>query len=112
MLTLKTLKRDLLLCVSITTFVIVCALAWGSPFIGTSAQSGAVLADTQTQPTVFHGTIIRDGAQCVLRDAAGVLFHLDNSQFVESLAGKSVTVTGHLEATSQTIHIQHVEPAA
>lgn len=109
---LKIFQRELVLCAAITTFVILCALAWGSPFIGTTSHSGAVLADTQqAHATIFQGTIVRDGAQCALRDAAGVLFHFDNPEFAESFAGQAVTVTGNLDLSSQTIHIQRVVPA-
>lgn len=114
---LKSFKRDLFLCFAGTGFVILCALAWGSPFVGTSSRSGAVLAEArqaqapvQAQATVFEGAVIRNGEQIFLRDNSGGLFRLD--QTAESFVGKTVTITGHLETASNMIHIDHVEPAA
>lgn len=57
---LKMFKRDLFLCSIITVFVIACALAWGSPFVGTSSNFGAVHAQSQGASTPQRGL---DGAQ-------------------------------------------------
>lgn len=40
---MKMIKRELYLCVSVTVLVFVCALAWGSPFIGNSSSRSSLL---------------------------------------------------------------------
>jgi hypothetical protein len=110
---LKIFKRDLFLCAAITAFVILCALAWGSPFVGTTSHAGAVLAQNRyTHPMVFNGAIQRDGNQVLLRDSSGTILHFDNPQSAEAFVGKTVTINGHLEVFSKTIHIEHIKPAA
>jgi hypothetical protein len=47
---MKVIKRELYLCVSVTVLVFVCALAWGSPFIGIRSGGSSVFARTH-QPT-------------------------------------------------------------
>ena len=95
---LRIFKRDLLLCSAITFLVILCALAWGSPFVGTS-HSSAVLADShQAQPAqsmVFQGAVLLTGLQSA-----------------DAYIGKTVTISGRLESTSNTIHIENIEPGA
>ena len=110
---LKLFKRDMYLCAAVTVFVIVCALAWGSPFVGTSPRTGRVFAEArQAEQMVLHGAILRDGAQLILRDSSGAIFHLDDFQQADDFVGKTVTVTGRLEAASRVIHIERIEPAA
>lgn len=110
---LKIFKRDLYLCAAITAFVMFCALAWGGPFLGNNSQNGTVFAKTRHAPAmIFQGSVLRQGEQFLLRDASGVVFHLDDLKQAPAFIGKSVTITGHLETASQTIHIERIEPAA
>jgi hypothetical protein len=108
---MKIFKRDLLLCAAATTFVILCAIAWGTPFVGISSQT-IFSGSHQVRATVFHGAVLQEGSDLILRDSSGAVFQLDNPQSAQSFAGKPVTVVGRLELKSKTIHIEHIEPAA
>lgn len=111
---MKLIKRDLILCIAFTAFVFVCALAWGSPFIGNNAGSGAVMAQSQAQQTsaqsaMFRGTVVRYGEQFMLRDGSGQVFRLDNPSQAQSFEGKAVTITGMLDSGSRMIHVDRIE---
>jgi hypothetical protein len=108
---LRIFKRDLFLCAAITGFVILCALTWGSPFVGTSSHSVFAKSRQMKPAVMLSGAVLRNGDQLLLRDSSGILFHLDNPQSAQEFVGKSVSVNGHLEAASKTIHIDGIEPA-
>ncbi len=116
---MQLIKRDLILCIAFTAFVFVCALAWGSPFFGNTAGSGAVLTQSQapesqvqqTQTAMFRGTVERNGEQFMLRDSSGQVFRLDDPEQAQSFEGKDVTITGRLDNSSRTIHVERIESA-
>lgn len=117
---MQLIKRDLLLCIAFTAFVVVCALAWGSPFIRNTTASGntagASAAQTQTQQAPaqsasFRGTVLRNGEQFLLRDGSGQVFRLDDPEQAQSFEGKDVTVTGQLDLDSRMIHVDRIESA-
>jgi hypothetical protein len=108
---MKIFKRDLLLCAATTTFVILCAIAWGAPFVRISSQT-IFSGSHQARVMVFHGAVLQKGSGLILRDSSGAVFQLDNPQSAQSFAGKTVTIDGRLELKSKTIHIEHIEPAA
>lgn len=109
---MKTIKRELVLCLTLTAFVFVCALAWGSPFLSIRSGSGASLTQQQIQPAVFKGTVVRNGEQFLLRDVSGQFFRLDAAQHVRPFEGKAVTITGRLDRQTKTIRIEWIDPAA
>lgn len=109
---MKVLKHELFLCFAITALVALCALAWGSPFVGAISSSSPVLAQSQQPPAVFQGTVLRNGEQFVLRAASGAIYRLDDPQRAQAFEGKAVTVTGKLDAQGKTIHVERIEPAA
>jgi hypothetical protein len=109
----SSVKPDLMLAVLVSIFVFLCALAWGSPFVG--ASSGAAPAWTQQSSaasTTFTGTILRNGEQFVLRDAEGHIFRLDDARDAQPYEGKAVTVTGRLDAEAKLIHVERIQPVA
>lgn len=117
---MKLIKRDLILCIAFTAFVFVCALAWGSPFIGSFTGSGATPGQAQAQPvsaqasaqssSVFRGTVVRNGDQFMLRAGDGQVFRLDNPEQAQLFEGKDVTITGSLDLGSRLIHVDRIEP--
>jgi uncharacterized protein YdeI (BOF family) len=111
---MKLIKRDLILCIAFTAFVFVCALAWGSPFIGNNAGSSATQAQAQpvsAQATMFRGTVVRNGEQFLLRDGSGQVFRLDDPEQAQSFEDKTVTITGMLDHGSRMIHVERIESA-
>ncbi len=70
---IKTIKREVYLCVSVTGLVFVCALAWGSPFIGhdsspTSSFERTQLPQAQTQPKTSQETVRPGSGDCFALD--------------------------------------------
>jgi len=62
-----------------------------------------------TASSVFTGTIVKDGTSFLLRESTGNVYHLDPASTVEPFAGKTVKVTGKLEASSKVIHGDTIE---
>lgn len=109
---MKMIKRELVLCLTLTAFVFVCALAWGSPFLSIGSGSGTAHAQQQAQSALFKGTVLRNGEQFLLRNGSGQIFRLDGAQPVQPFEGKAVTVTGRLDEQKNTIHIERIDSAA
>lgn len=108
---MKMIKRELVLCIALTAFVFVCALAWGSPFLSISNASNAIHAHHQSTSPVIKGTVLRSGKQFFLHDASGKSFQLDDPENAWAFEGKTVSVTGMLDAHGTTIHVERIELA-
>jgi uncharacterized protein YdeI (BOF family) len=60
---------------------------------------------------VVSGTIIKSGSDFVLKDTSGTVYRLDSPEKAEPFEGKSVKVTGQLDAANATlIHVEAIEP--
>lgn len=67
---------------------------------------------TQQRVKTFTGTVVKKGDALVLKvDSSKKTYSLDDQQKVEPFEGKSVKVTGTLDAATNTITIQTIEPA-
>ncbi len=108
---MKTITRELFLCLTLTAFVFVCALTLGSPFLSAGSTSGSAFARQQTESALFSGTVVRNGEQFLLRDASGQSFLLADTEQAEFFEGKAVTVTGRLDA-QRTIHVERIDSPA
>jgi hypothetical protein len=70
-------------------------------------------ARDQNAVRAFNGTIGKDGNRFVLRDDVNrTLYDLDDQDSASKFAGKKVKVTGTLDASNLTIHIQTIEEAS
>ena len=113
MRTADLLKRDMTLAAAISALVFMCALAWGKPFISTGSAEAPVQAQQgQGQTGTYTGTVLRNGEQFVLRDAAGQIYRLDDPREAQTFEGKPVKVTGRLDTEARLIHVQRIEAAA
>ncbi len=118
---MHSIKRDLVAGLSITVVSLVCALAWGRPFVAVGPGSKAAQTQdspqqTQPQPDqrhpqakTFTGTVLKSGGQYVLRDASGQTFKLDDSESAKPYEGKAVKVVGQLDERAMVIHVQSIE---
>jgi len=75
----------------------------------------AVLAtpefQAQTQAETFFGTILRNGDNFVLSDSATKSkYTLDNPQMASRYEGITVKVTGSLDTSSNSIHVEAIQP--
>jgi uncharacterized protein YdeI (BOF family) len=66
----------------------------------------------QSKATTFTGTIVKDGENYVLRDSSGGIYKLDDSSRAQSFEGKTVKVTGKLDADSKLIHVDSIQALA
>jgi len=75
-----------------------------------SAATAYPMTDTTVaRPATLRGTILRDRANFVLRDSAGMVYRLDDSAKAMAFEGKSVKVTGTLEESARLIHVQQIQ---
>jgi glutaredoxin len=77
-----------------------------------AAQSQPSMKQQSTQnqvPQIFVGKIARSKGNLVLNDDAGALYKLDNTDQAKQFIGKTVTVTGTLDASTNTIHVANME---
>ena len=72
----------------------------------------AVPNPDQAKTTTFTGTIVKDGEQYVLRDSSGGVYKLDDSSRAQAFEGKTVKVTGRLDADSKMIHVDSIQAMA
>jgi hypothetical protein len=62
---------------------------------------------------VFSGTIIKNGDNFVLSDAANKLSYLlDDAEKASQFEGKKVKVTGTVDVASNTIHVESIQEIA
>jgi uncharacterized protein YdeI (BOF family) len=66
----------------------------------------------QTKANSFTGTIVKDGENYVLRDSSGGIYKLDDSSRAQAFEGKTVKVTGKLDADSKLIHVDSIQALA
>lgn len=72
-------------------------------------------ADPQDQSAdakAFTGTIVKDGGKLVLKDMTNATYQLDDQQQAKNYQGKTVKITGSLDASSNTIHVAKIELAS
>ncbi|MGA8220245.1 MAG: DUF5818 domain-containing protein [Candidatus Acidiferrales bacterium] len=81
--------------------------------INTSQPQISVMQDqapAQPETRMFIGTIAKNGDAFVLRtEAAKNPYQLDDQASASKFAGKKVKVTGVLDASNNTIHVQTIE---
>jgi Protein of unknown function (DUF5818) len=80
-----------------------------------AAQQQPMQPDDQNTASVktFSGKIMKSGDKLVLMDAdAQTTFLLDDQQKAQPFLNKTVTVTGVLDASTGTIRVSAIKPAA
>ena len=75
-------------------------------------QSTMTTPQDQSKTTTFTGTIVKDGENYVLRDSSGGVYKLDDSSRAQTFEGKTVKVTGKLDADSKMIHVDSIQALA
>lgn len=102
--------------VSIATFAFATAIPAGASLLARPAQNAAIVQD-QTRPEAqaktFTGKITKANGKYVLQDATGgTPYQLDDQTNAKKYSGKSVLVTGTLDASTNTIRVQKIEASA
>jgi hypothetical protein len=96
------------------------ALLFAMVLSGPLIAAGPVLAQAQERPpqqaeenqgqaATFAGTVVKDGGHYDLRDSSGEVFKLDDAERAKPYAGKTVKVTGELNAQAKVIHVESIE---
>ena len=62
-----------------------------------------------TASVIVTGTIVKSGSNLVLRDSFGAVYQLDAQDKAAPFEGKSVKVTGKLEAEAKLLHVESIE---
>lgn len=76
-------------------------------------QQQAQQAQPQPDAKAFMGTIVKDGDRLVLKDmASNLTYQLDDQKKAKKYEGKPVKVTGSLDSSSNTIHVENIETAS
>jgi len=70
----------------------------------------AAPAQPDTKAVVVTGTIVRNGGDYLLRDSSGTVFRLDAPEKAQPFEGKSVKVTGKVEAKTNLLHVDAIQP--
>jgi uncharacterized protein YdeI (BOF family) len=120
-------KKQFVLGVSSCALLLASVQAWGAP-VSKIATSMPVIQEPQAPPSqvqpeqampnqdaktaTFSGTVVKDGEQYVLRDSSGSVYKLDDSSRAQAFEGKTVKVTGRLDASSKMIHVDSIQALA
>ncbi len=116
---------------AISAIIFTSALSWGRPFTangpdpanGTDAsfvhaqyrpaqpqvQPAQPPQDQSTESSTYTGTITQVGEKFVLNESSGLSYRLDDARRAKRFAGKSVQVTGELDAEARVIHVESIE---
>jgi uncharacterized protein YdeI (BOF family) len=124
---MKSIEFRVLLGLSSCALFLAGAQAWGwtnhnatpMPVIQEPQAPPSQTAPDQATPnpdssktSTFTGTIVKDGEQYVLRDSSGSVYKLDDSSRAQAFEGKTVKVTGRLDANSKMIHVDSIQGLA
>jgi uncharacterized protein YdeI (BOF family) len=121
-------KMRMLLGISSCAMVLASVQAYGAT-APISASPMPVIQEPQTPPSqtapdqampnqdssktaTFTGTVVKDGEQYVLRDSSGGVYKLDDTSRAQAFEGKTVKVTGRLDANSKMIHVDSIQALA
>lgn len=122
---MNSIKIKLLLGASCALFI-ASASAWSSSASTSFATPMPAVQEPQAPPaqaqpdqsmpsqdaskiTTFTGTVLKNGEQYVLRDSSGNVYKLDDSSQAQTFEGKSVKVTGRLDADAKMIHVDTIQ---
>ena len=117
---MRSIKTGLIEFCALCALTLIFGLVPGSPFIAdrpalAQAQERPAQKSEQTQNQVqaatFAGTVVKDGEHYDLRDSSGEVFKLDDAERAKPFAGKTVKVTGELDAQAKVIHVESIEGA-
>ncbi|WP_348263116.1 DUF5818 domain-containing protein [Telmatobacter sp. DSM 110680] len=75
-------------------------------------QPDQTMPNQDSKTATFSGTVVKDGEQYVLRDSSGSVYKLDDSSRAQAFEGKTVKVTGRLDANSKMIHVDSIQALA
>jgi hypothetical protein len=110
--------QKLLLILSLGVFAFTATSGWASLRPAAAPQSTPAMQSShaptahksQMKTESISGTIVKSGSQYVLRASNGQEYQLSNASRAQAYVGKSVTVTGKVNASSHVIDVQSIQP--
>ncbi len=124
---MKSTKIQILLGISSCALLLASVQAWGAtspnyaspmPVVQEPQAPPSQIPPDQAMPNqdsktaTFTGIVVKDGEQYVLRDSSGSVYKLDDSSRAQAFEGKTVKVTGRLDADSKMIHVDSIQALA
>lgn len=111
-------SKNLLLALTLSIFAFTATSGWASLMPAMTPQSvpGAQSTHaqmgqkTQVKTKSISGTIVKSGGQYVLRASSGQDYQLSNASQAKAYVGKTVTVTGKVNASAHVIDVQSIQP--
>ncbi|HEY9868940.1 MAG TPA: hypothetical protein V6D08_07220 [Candidatus Obscuribacterales bacterium] len=78
--------------------------------------TGRQTAQTPKAGAIYEGTvrgkISESGSRFVVEDSStGAVYVLSEEPGLKSFVGKTVTIEGHIDPNSRSIHVHHISPA-
>ncbi|MCL5263493.1 MAG: DUF5818 domain-containing protein [Acidobacteria bacterium] len=110
--------RNLFLALALGAFTFAATPGWAgmTPAFQAQTTPGAQSYQSQmgnkaqSRVQSVTGTIVKSGGQFVLEASNGQEYQLSNASRAKSYVGKTVTVTGKVNASSHTISVQSIQP--
>jgi len=126
---MNTIRLKLIFGVGACALTMATASAWGSGAGTNLASPMPAIQEPQAPPaqaqpdqavpnqdsaksTTFTGIVMKDGEEYVLRDSSGSVYKLDDSSRAQSFEGKTVKITGRLDASAKMIHVDTIQAIA
>jgi len=109
--------RNLLLVLTLGVFTLTATSGWASlrpampPQSVPGAQSNSMQMGhkSQIKTKSISGTIVKSGGQYVLHASSGQVYQLSGASRAKAYVGKTVTVTGKVNASSHLIDVQSIQ---
>ena len=73
-----------------------------------SSPAPSASSDMQTMKS-FSGKVVKENGKLVLKDASGMSYQLDDQEKAKQFEGKDVKVSGSLDSTGSTIHVEDIQ---
>ncbi len=81
--------------------------------VSATSPPNTMQQQSKQKTKIFSGTIIKNGDNFVLSDAANKLSYLlDDAEKASQFEGKKVKVTGTVDVASNTIHVETIQEIA
>lgn len=117
-ITMRFVSRNLFLALALGAFAFTATSGWASLTPAAPVQSTPGMQSThskmhtrsKSRTESITGTIVKSGSTYVLRASTGQEYQLANASQAKSDVGKSVTVTGKVNASSHMIDVQSIQP--
>lgn len=113
---MRFISKNLILALAVGAFGFTATSGWASLTPAAQTQNRPAMQSSQTHSKKqsatesISGTIVKSGNSYVLRASTGQEYQLSNASRAKSYVGKTVTVTGKVNASSHLIDVQSIQP--